>query len=120
MRKGWDDILGRASKAAAERVAPPPKGPLGVGTVRYKGWELYRDEVAKEIRAAFEIVLHHACPQCGAPSRWRTGVNFDHERICDNFHTWEPREVRLRTESKGKADAQTQDALSEVQEDARG
>ena len=31
------------------------------------------------------------CPECGSKNiRWRKGVGFENEVICENFHAWVP------------------------------
>lgn len=40
------------------------------------------------------VIAGYACPKCGAGGHWRSGVHFDHEKICfcgtDDAISWEP------------------------------
>lgn len=36
----------------------------------------------------------YLCPQCGGKTRWRQGMGFDNERICVDYHTYDPSEIK--------------------------
>lgn len=62
------------------------------GTPYDSGWEDCPD--CKHTRR--RVATGSSCPKCGKPGRWRSGVGFEHERICtaENCWTsWEPGET---------------------------